>query len=250
VRPPAATFAGGLTSVDFGVPSVERAFEQHARYVNALERCGLAVVTLDPDPRFPDSTFVEDTAILTGELAVLTRPGAPSRAGEVAAIRTAIAEYFSNVAEIEAPGTVDGGDVCEAGDRFFIGISERTNESGAVQLARFLENAGYAATTVDIRGLRSILHLKSGIAYVGNGAVVVIDDVAARIALDGYRVFRTAAAEEYAANCVRVNGAVLIAAGYPVLQRTLVAGGFETIAVEMSEFRKMDGGLSCLSLRW
>ncbi len=249
MRPPAASFAGGLTTAQLGLPSLDKALEQHARYVEALEHAGVAVTALPPEPDFPDSTFVEDTAILGGTLAVLTRPGAPSRLREVDSIRTALAECFEKVAEIEWPGTVDGGDVCEAVGRYYIGISERTNESGAAQLARVLQRAGFEAETVDIRGMR-ILHLKSGIAYLGDDTFVVIEDVAERMNLDGHRVITTDPDEDYAANCIRVNDAVLMPAGYPKLARALADAGFTLVELEVSEYRKMDGGLSCLSLRF
>ncbi|MDP9025076.1 MAG: hypothetical protein M3N13_06875 [Candidatus Eremiobacteraeota bacterium] len=131
VRTPCANFAEGLTSLQIGVPTYARVLEQHAAYCDALERCGLEVIHLDADPRFPDSTFVEDTAILTARGAVLTRPGAPSRAGEVAALREPLRQFFDRIETIVAPGTIDGGDVCEAGDHFYIGISKRTNRNGA-----------------------------------------------------------------------------------------------------------------------
>ena len=250
VRPPAPNFADGLTTVDLGVPDVAVALAQYERYCEALEQCGLELVRLLPDPRYPDSTFVEDTAILTGRGAILTRPGAPSRAGEVAGIEEAVSRFFPELARIESPGTVDGGDICEAGGDFFIGLSERTNEEGALQLAAHLHRMGFSSATVDIRGIAGILHLKSGIAALSERRLVVIDTLAAHPAFRGYELVRVAPAENYAANCVRVNDAVLVAAGYPKLESFIRALGHEVIALDMSEFAKMDGGLSCLSLRF
>lgn len=250
VRPPAGNFAEGLTTVDLGVPDVARALGQHARYCDALERCGLALTRLEPDPRFPDSTFVEDTAILTPRGAVLTRPGAPSRSGEVEAIETALRPFFPDLLRIAAPGTVDGGDICEAGDHFFLGISERTNPEGARQLARHLERLGHSSAEVDIRGIPGILHLKSGIAAIDARRLVVIDALAGHPAFRGYELVRVAPEEAYAANCVRVNDALFVAAGYPRFEAQARRLGLEVIALDMSEFAKMDGGLSCLSLRF
>ncbi|HTX59147.1 MAG TPA: arginine deiminase family protein [Verrucomicrobiae bacterium] len=249
-RRPAPTFADGLTSAALGAPSLELALAQHASYVDALERCGVRVVTLDPDPRYPDSTFVEDTAVIAGGTAVLTRPGASSRRGEVLAIREALGAFFTRIAEIAEPGTVDGGDVCEAGDRIYIGLSERTNESGAEQLAGMLEEAGFETAFVDIRDLRSILHLKSGLAYLGEDTFVVVAELAARLMLRGKRIIQPSAREAYAANCVRVNDAVLVPEGFPELRRELERAGFATLPLDVGEYRKMDGGLSCLSLRF
>jgi dimethylargininase len=250
VRPPAANFADGLTTVDLGVPDVARALAEHARYCEALERCGLALVRLDADPRFPDATFVEDTAILTERGAVLTRPGAPSRTGEVADIERALSPFFPDPARITAPGTVDGGDICEAENHFFIGISERTNAEGARQLAGHLAKMGFTSAEVDIRGVAGILHLKSGIAAVSERRLVLIDALAGHPAFRGYERLAVDASENYAANCVRVNDTLLVAACHPKFETTARTLGLEVIALDMSEFAKMDGGLSCLSLRF
>ena len=249
LRVPAANLGDGLTTANLGAPDVDLALEQHREYGRALERCGLELTILPPDPRHPDSCFVEDTAVVAGATAVLTRPGAASRAGEVEAIRDALAERFE-LRRIEAPGTVDGGDVCEAGELYFIGISERTNEAGARQLARHLETAGKKAVLVDIRGVPGILHLKSGVVSIGDGRLLAIPALAGLPAFGAFEIVRVAAGEEYAANAVRVNDHVVVAGGYPRLVDTLERLGYPTIGVPMSEFRKMDGGLSCLSLRF
>lgn len=250
VRIPGRNFAAGLTTVDLGVPDYELALEQHRAYCAALKKCGLHVTTLDADLRYPDSTFVEDTAIVTERGAVLTRPGADSRAGEVAAIAGIVRSLFPVTFEIEAPGTLDGGDICEAENHFFIGLSHRTNEEGAWQLAAHLAGLGYTSSMIDVRGMTSILHLKSGIAYIGNNAMVVMEEMAGDPRFAGYKVIRIPATETYSANCVRVNDQVLIAAGYPSLAQFCSANGVGYLELEMSEFQKMDGGLSCLSLRF
>jgi dimethylargininase len=250
VRPPGSNFAAGLTTVDLGRPDHERALSQHAAYCDALERCGLALTHLAPDLRHPDSTFVEDTAIVTARGAILTRPGAASRSGEAEAMRGPLSKFYAEFAEILAPGTLDGGDVCEAGGHFFIGVSERTNEEGARQLAALLTRMGFTAGVVDIRGIPGILHLKSGIACPCEGTIVAIDALAGHPAFRSHAVVPVPPAEAYAANCVRVNDRLLFAAGHPRLEASLRRMGFELIALEMSEFEKMDGGLSCLSLRF
>jgi dimethylargininase len=250
VRQPASNFSAGLTGAGLGAPSYERALEQHDAYCTALEQCGLTLTRLELDPNYPDSTFVEDTAILTERCAVLARPGAPSRTGEVASMRSVLTTFFSSVPAIESPGTLDGGDVCEAGNHFFIGISERTNEAGARQLAGLLGSFNYACSFVDIRGVKGVLHLKSGLAYLGEARLAVIEALSSRAEFRDYDLVSVNADEEYAANCVRVNDRVLLAAGYPSWERKLRDLGYQTIALEMSEFRKMDGGLSCLSLRF
>ena len=222
---------------------------QHAAYCDALERRGLSLTRLAEDLRYPDSTFVEDTAILTPRQAILTRPGASSRAGEVSAIRGPLSAFYQDFEEIAEPGHLDGGDVCDADGHFLIGVSDRTNEEGARQLAAILEKDGYSSSFVDIRGISGILHLKSGVAYLGNGRVLAIDPLSHHPSLQGFEVTRVDPLEAYAANCIEVNGALLIAAGYPRLEAALLTLGYELIPLEMSEFEKMDGGLSCLSLR-
>jgi len=244
VRPPGPNFADGLTTVDLGRPDYGLALEQHAAYCDALERCGLTLMRLDPDLRHPDSTFVEDTAVLTPLGAILTRPGAPTRSGEVEAIRGPLSTFFSDFEEIAAPGTLDGGDVCEAEDHVFICVSKRTNEEGAKQLAAILARKGYSTTLVDTRGIPEILHLKSGIAYAGEGRIVAIEALAGHPALRSHEVVPVSPSEAYAANCVRVNDRLLFAAGH--LHRL----GYELLELQMSEFQRMDGGLSCLSLRF
>ena len=264
VRPPAPNFAEGLTSAGLGAPDFRRALEQHEAYCAALERCGLTLIRLDADPDYPDSCFVEDTAVVIPEFAfqcarvptptrvVLTRPGAASRTGEVASMRAALEQTAPELAieEIQPPGTLDGGDICEAGEHYFIGVSQRTNETGAEQLAQFVIEHGYTAGFVDIRGNNSLLHLKSGLAYLGDNRLVVAEALAGLKEFDEYEVVPVPRGAEYAANCVRVNEYVLVAAGYDQFEEKLRSLGYQTLALNMSEFQKMDGGLSCLSVRW
>ena len=250
VRVPGSNFADGLTTVALGVPQFEMVLEQHTRYCEALRECGLAVTTLPADLRYPDSTFVEDTAVLTERGAILTRPGAVSRAGEVEAIREAVARFFPAALTIDAPGTLDGGDICEAGEHFFIGVSHRTNEEGARQLAGLLRKLGYTSSLIDVRAMTTILHLKSGISHIGENTMVVMEELAARAEFQRFQRVVVSQQESYAANCVQVNERVLVADGFPQMHEQLEARGFKPFVLAMREFRKMDGGLSCLSLRF
>lgn len=249
VRPPSTNFAEGLTTAVEGPPDVAVALEQHDAYCRALELCGARLTRLPSDPRHPDATFVEDTAIVTERGAILTRPGAASRAGEVESIREALSSFYPVLDSIAAPGTVDGGDVCEAGDRFFIGVSARTDERGAYQLATILRKLGYRPTLVDIRGTPGLLHLKSGIAWLGEGRLAATEALAGAEPFRELEIVRVVPSEAYAANCVAFGGRVLIAEGYPRFEETTRKLGYDVVPVAMSEFRKMDGGLSCLSLR-
>jgi dimethylargininase len=248
VRIPGKNFAQGLTTVQLGVPRFELVLAQHAEYCAALRDCGLNVTTLEADLDHPDSTFVEDTAVVTARGAMLTRPGARSREGEVAAMRPVLRRFFPALTEIQTPGTLDGGDICEAGEHFFLGVSQRTNEEGTQQLAAHLASTGFTSEVVDVRGIQSILHLKSGVSYIGDNTLVVIEEMAGMF--PGYEIIQVAREESYAANCVRVNNQVLVAAGYPRLVGELRELGFLPLELDMSEFQKMDGGLSCLSLRF
>jgi len=250
VRRPGPNFVEGVTTAKLGPPILAQALEQHEKYWRALEICGLKVLALEEDSRFPDSTFVEDVAVLTRSCAFLARPGAESRRGEVAAIRSMLAGYFPGLRAIVSPGTLDGGDICQAGNHFFIGISRRTNEEGARQLAESLEQEGHSTAFVDIRTTRGILHLKSGIAFLGDHRLAIAEMLAGRREFADYEVVPVAADESYAANCVRVNDRVIIAAGYPRFEAALRSLEYELIPLDVSEFRKMDGGLSCLSLRF
>jgi dimethylargininase len=250
VRKPGSNFADGLTSFVGAPVNLAVAIEQHHAYCAALEKCGLTIDRLEADLAHPDSTFVEDVAIVTRDFAVITRPGAKTRAGEIANIREPLEKYFRAVLEITAPGTLDGGDICEAGKHFFIGVSRRTNEEGANQLADFLAHGGYTSSFVDIRAMKSILHLKSGIACIGDGELVVMEEMAHREEFRNFEIIRVAPAETYAANCVRVNDYVLIPEGFPEIKKELTKRGFNLLPLQVSEFQKMDGGLSCLSLRF
>ena len=253
VRPPGENFADGLTSSGGG-PDLDLALQQHAHYCEALRACGLELTCLDPDPTYPDGTFVEDAAIVTSRGAILTRPGAASRTGEINSVGAALRAIDPAIRLIEAPGTVDGGDICEADGHFIIGVSARTNERGAAQLKQHLESMGFTASLMDIRASETLLHLKTGLAYVGDGAWLVATTVLRQLqslaGLDLRAIIPVSRDEAYAANCVRVNDAVLVPAGYPEVAAALRFRGFSPVLLDMSEFKKMDGGLSCLSLRF
>ncbi|HEY8258312.1 MAG TPA: arginine deiminase family protein [Gemmatimonadales bacterium] len=250
VRPPGATFAAGITSSNLGRPDLALALAQHEAYCAALEGLGLALTRLPADPAFPDSTFVEDAAIVTSEGAILTRPGAPSRAGEVTSLGAALTRWFPAMDAIASPGTVDGGDVCEAGTHFFIGRSERTNAEGAGQLAGWLAARGFESSVIDIREMPGLLHLKTGLSWLGGRQLLADREVIGDSAFTRWDMVQVPDGEAYAANCVRVNDAVLVARGFRATTRLIGRLGYEVVEVGMSEYQKMDGGLSCLSVRW
>jgi len=249
LRVPGANFADGITAADEGPPQLERALEQHASYSDALRGLGLTLEILPADEGFPDGTFVEDTAIVMPKGAIITRPGADSRRGETGAIATILRTHYSDLAEITAPGTVDGGDICETDDCVLIGLSARTNPEGGDQLARLLGDLGYRSRVIDVRHCPQLLHFKTGVSALGEGRLAVAPGLPPLEGLADFEQIVLDPAEAYAANCVRVNGHILVPTGAPRFTDHLGTLGLSPLVLDMSEFRKMDGGLSCLSLR-
>ena len=247
VRTPGNSIKDGLTSSDLGKPDYNKAFEQHSKYVGTLVELGLNVKILDNDDRFPDSTFIEDVALCTPACAVITSPGALSRRGEIQGIRHALEEYYDIIEEIKLPGTLEAGDVMKVGDHYYIGISERTNPEGAGQLISILTQHGMKGTTIV---LKNMLHLKSGISYLENNNLLAAGELFHNDEFRGFNRIFVDNDELYAANSLWVNGTVLIPEGFPKIRKKIEKEGYETITLDVSEFRKLDGGLSCLSLRF
>lgn len=247
VKTPGESYINGLTTSDLGTPILEKALEQHQAYIEALKKCGTEVTVLPSNNEFPDSTFVEDTAVLTPNFAVISNPGALSRNGEIHEMEPAIKSFYENIYYIKAPGTLDGGDILQIEDHFYIGISARTNLQGAEQLKVILELENYKATIVQ---LEKFFHLKTGIAYLGNQTIVAAGEFIDHPDFNSYKKIVVPPEEEYAANCIQVNDYVIIPAGYLITKQKINEAGYQTIELEMSEFRKLDGGLSCLSLRF
>jgi dimethylargininase len=240
------TIYAGKTTADLGQPDTEKAREQHRSYVAALEDCGLEVIFLDSDERYPDSVFVEDTAVVTERCAIVTNPGAPERRGEVREVEKALLDLYGDVERITDPGTVDGGDVLQVRDHFYVGLSTRTNREGAEQLLAILHSYGFGVSFV---GLRQFLHLKTGMTYLGGDDILVAGELVERNEFREFDRIVVPAEEEYGANCIGLNGRVVVAKGYETVGRSIAERGYEVTGLEMSEFRKLDGGLSCLSLR-
>jgi dimethylargininase len=247
VRKPCPEMIHGLTSASLGKPDYHRALEQHACYVEALRTCGLELNVLEADPRFPDSVFVEDVALCTPVCAVITNPGAPSRNGEKEEMKRVLEQYYSTIESIEWPGTLDAGDVMMVGNLFYIGISERTNRAGAGQLIRILEKHGLNGSMVP---LSKMLHLKSGVSYLEENRLLVSGEFMNHPAFEGFERMEVDPGESYAANSVWINSKVLVPAGFPKTLEMIEQAGYSTTVLEVSEFQKLDGGLSCLSLRF
>ncbi len=248
VRPPGRSIIRGLSRRHGAPPRYEKACRQHAGYVAALEECGLAVTGLEPLEAYPDSTFVEDTAVLLPDCAILTAPGAPSRKGETDAMAPVLERFYQRIERIEPPATLEGGDVLRVGNRYFIGLSGRTNRAGADRFAAIVAEYGYACTRVRVENL---LHLKTGVTCVDDPDILIAGPgFTPHPVFSGYRVIAVPQEEAAAANCIAVNGRVLMPAGYPRTRKLIEEKGMRVIEVDISEFARIDGGLTCLSLRF
>ena len=241
VRRPGHNFADGVTMSALGLPDFQKALRQHEAYCNALMQCGVTVTILDADPGYPDGCFVEDTAVITEKIAIITQPGHPSRFGEQEAIAEVLTSHMV-IERISGEGRLDGGDILRAGTHFYIGRSDRTNGEGSRQLASILSGYGYTSSEVPVV---SGLHLKSSVSYIGNNTVVINPAFAQYFA--AHDIIDTGD-EDYAANCLLVNGLLFFPLGFLNTKEKLIAAGHNLVELDMSEFRKMDGGLTCLSL--
>jgi dimethylargininase len=247
VRTPPKSLVKGITTASLGSPDHDLALEQHREYISALESCGLSVKVMPADERYPDSMFIEDTALLMPRCAIATHPGAASRQGEVTAVAQELGNYYDQVKTIQAPGTVDAGDIMMVGDHCYVGLSERTNRVGASQMIELLQTYGYTGSMVPIS---ESLHLKSSVSYLENNQLVVTGELCDKVDFADFEQLQIESTESYAANCVWINNQVLVAAGFPESCDRIRALGLAVIELDVSEFQKLDGGLSCLSLRF
>jgi len=247
VRKPCKNLINGLTTANLGKPDYLLALKQHQEYIEALVECGLEVTVLEANENYPDSTFVEDTALLTSECAVITNPATHSRNGEIIELSQVIENVYPIVETIATPGTLEGGDVMMVGNHFYIGLSERTNLFGANQLIGILAKYGLIGSTVTVE---NILHLKSEVSYLENNNLLVTTSFINKLEFKKYNLILVDDDESYAANSLWINNIVLVPKGFPNTKNKIEQAGYKTIEVDVSEFRKLDGGLSCLSLRY
>jgi len=247
VRTPCRAMVDGISNANLGRPDYRNALAQHLDYIEALKECGLQVTILLPDENFPDSTFVEDTALMTHHCAILANPGAPSRTRETRTMLGVIRGFYDDVEVIEAPGTIEGGDIMMVGDHFYIGLSERTNHAGAEQMISILEKHGMRGSVVD---LTEVLHLKTGLGYLEDNNLLACGEFLSKPEFQQYNLLQVNPEEAYAANSVWINGTVLVPEGFPKTSTLVASAGYKVREVDVSEFQKLDGGLSCLSLRF
>lgn len=247
-RRPGRSITAGLRAVDTGAPDLDVMLSHHAAYVAVLKEAGAEVTELEPLEAFPDAVFVEDTALCLPEGAVLMRPGAPSRMGEVAKMAPVIRRLFTEVRAIEGPGTIEGGDILTTSREVLVGQSGRTDAGGIAELAAILKGWGRALREVQVPD--GVLHFKTDCSLLDGGTILSTERLAASGCFEGYRVILTAPGEEAAANAIRFNRFVLMAAGFPATAARLREAGYELREIGNSECAKLDGGMSCLSLRF
>ena len=245
-RQPGSNFADGITTQNMGAPDFKRMLIQHHAYVETLQSLGLDVLVLPALPHHPDAYFVEDVAVITPEMAIITIPGAPARQGEEKEIAAAVSRWRVTAC-IVSPGTVDGGDVLQVNRHFYIGISQRTNQTGAEQLGSLLAQHGYTWTPVPVA---AGLHLKSSVNYLGENTLLLTRAFAGLPLFKDFRKIILDSDEEPACNTILVNDHLLTPKGYPNVREKISALGKAIIELEISETIKMDGGLTCLSLRF
>jgi dimethylargininase len=245
VRGVPSTFDQAITPSGPAVPiDVRLAREQHLRYCSALRGAGLALIKIESDDRFPDCVFIEDTAVVVGDKAIIAEMAAQSRRGETDAVERRLSEFLK-IDYIEPPGTLDGGDVLRIDARIFVGLSKRTNREAADQLATILGPDGFEVVTVDVR---HVLHLKSACTHVGEDLILLRPGYLDEAAFDAYRTIIVPDSEPHAANCLSINGRVLIPTGAPRTRAMLNEHGYTMVELEISESRKAAGLLTCSSI--
>jgi dimethylargininase len=234
-----------LTFVDREPIDLARAEAQHAAYNEALRRAGAVVEVLPADADLPDSVFVEDTAVVLDEAAVITRPGTPTREREVPAMAAALAAHRKELLRIEAPATLEGGDVLRVGRDFYVGLSSRTNTVGISQFSTIVERFGYQATPIAVTGC---LHLKTAVTALDEETLLVNPAWIDASALPGVRQVVVPPEEPFGANALVVNGAVHLSSRWKRTRERVERAGFPVTPLDVSEFEKAEAGLTCLSL--
>ena len=247
-RAPARSVTDGLRASDHGDPNPDTFATEHAAYVAALRATGASVTVLPALEAFPDSVFIEDPALVLKGQAIVLRPGAPSRLGEAAALRDALSANCDGVIDLVTAGFVDGGDILCSDDEVMIGLSARTNQHGADDLRPIVESLGYRLRIVQTPP--EILHFKTESSLLDPETILATPALAAAGCFEDYRVITTEPGEEAIANAIRFNDTVFVSAGFPRTTETLSNAGYKVVPLETSQAALVDGGLSCMSLRY
>jgi dimethylargininase len=233
-----------LTYLERDPINLEIANDQHENYEKALRSLGLKVISLPPAPDLPDSVFVEDIALVLDEIAIITRPGAVSRRKEVADIKNSLKPYRELVS-IQAPGTLDGGDILAAGDTIYVGVSSRSNQEGIQQLQEFVNPFGYHVEAISVNGC---LHLKSAVTLVGENIFLINPEWIDKEIFKGYRIIEIDEKEKNAANALLIDQTVIYQPSFPETAEKLADAGLNLKMVDSSELGKAEGALTCCSL--
>ncbi|MCP4319359.1 MAG: dimethylarginine dimethylaminohydrolase [Hyphomicrobiales bacterium] len=247
-RRPATSIVDGLRAEDIGHPDLEQMLQDHAAYVSTLKSTGATVVELPPLDEFPDAVFIEDTALCLPQGAILMRPGAPSRLGEVDEIESALRTQFDIIRQIQGPGFIEGGDILVTDREILVGRSARTDAAGVAELESIVADWGH--TLREVYTPQGVLHFKTDCSLLDAETVLSTRRLDASGCFEGYRVLCTASGEEAAANAIRFNGIVIMPAGFPRTAEMLANADYDLVEINNSECAKLDGGMSCLSLRF
>lgn len=248
VRKPGNSVADGIRDGAGPDPDPSSFQREHAAYIDALRAAGTQVTVLEPLEEFPDSVFVEDPALCVAGAAIILRPGADSRFGEREPMRAALTTIFSSVIDLPEGGYVDGGDILVTGKEVLIGLSARTDCAGVAQLDRVLADLGVPLRIVETPP--EILHFKTGCGLLDAETVFATAPLVQSGCFEGYRIVECPEGEEPAANLIRVNDQVFLASGFPRTADLLRENGYTVTELSVAEVAKLDGGLSCMSLRF
>ena len=247
-RLPAQSIVDGLRAEDLGNPDHAQMLSDHAHYVATLEEAGASVTELPAVEAYPDSVFVEDVALCLPEVAVLMRPGAPSRLGEVGEMAPVLRDFYDQVLEIEEPGFIEGGDILTTPREILVGRSARTDRAGVAALAEIVSRFGYRLR--EVMTPEGVLHFKTDCSLLDAETILSTRRLDASGCFENYRVIHTCDGEEAAANTIRFNQFVVMPAGFPRTRDRLLEAGYEVREINNSECARLDGGMSCLSLRF
>jgi len=247
-RLPARSLIDGLRAVDIGQPDYDIFLQDHKNYITALEAAGAKVTVLEEMEDFPDSVFIEDAALCLPKGAVIMRPGAPTRLGEAEAIKPFISEVYTNVEIIEGSGFIEGGDILTTENEILVGRSARTDSAGINELSSIVSSWGYKVREVNTPA--GILHFKTDCSLLDENTILSTKRLATSGCFEGYKVILVEEGEEACANSIRYNDSVIMPSGFPKTKAVLQNHGYSVVTIGNSEAAKLDGGMSCLSLRF
>ena len=247
-RKPSHSVVRGLRAIDRGTPDFEIFETEHRLYLAALRHAGLKVTTLETCEEFPDSVFIEDAALCLPEGVVMLRPGTPSRTGESAQLVPELAAMGLHIHPNGSDGYIDGGDILVTDSAVLAGLSNRTDRAGFEWLKALLHSWDYKVMAVETP--QQVLHFKSDCCVLDSSTIMATSRLAGKACFSGFRVLTVPSGEEPAANSIRVNDSLLIPDGFPETAEMLVREGYSVVTVPVSQASLLDGGLSCMSLRF